>query len=1186
MQSTTCVKRRSDLVKKIRVFITAGISFVMILVMTSSLAGQASAADEYDTLRSKWKEALTGGSSYSLTDAEISAQVSLITSTAQTHWNSMDTSSSRTYLWSDQSNIPNDSGQLNNNFIRLKDMALAYSTYGSSLNGNSTLLSDIMDGLDWLYANYYNENSSMVGNWWNWEIGIPRNLSDTMVMLYDHLTSTQITNYVKAMDKFCDDPTMMMIYNTNPVEATGANRVDKAINVALNGIVSKNSSKLGIARDALSQVFNYVTSGNGFYRDGSFIQHTDVPYNMSYGLVLIRTLPAVMDLLDGSTWEVTDPDQGNMYDWIYSAFEPLIYKGAAMDMTRGRAISRHNQQDHVSGHHVIEGIIRVAQFAPADDAAYFKEMVKYWLSVDTTRSFYEERSLSYILMAKAIMNDTGIASRGELIKHQQFNNMDRAVHLRPGFGFGLSMHSSRIDAYESMNSENLQGWYTSYGMTYLYNGDLEQYSDNYWPTVDRYRLPGTTVDTLTRSNSSGQGRQNESWVGGTSLLDTYGVSGMHLDAYGTSLFAKKSWFMFDDEIVALGSGISAASWRTIETIVENRKIDGSNELTVDGTVKSSSLGWSETMSGVDWIHLEGNTSDSDIGYYFPGSAAVKGLREARTGKWYDIRSASSKTEDMQQHTRNYMTLWFDHGINPAGEKYSYVLLPGKTSSGVSSYASSPDIAILENSEDAHAVKEITTNVTAVNFWNDAIKTVGLIKSNKKSSVMMKEENNILDISVSDPTHQNSGTIEIEIMRSGAELISADLPVTVTQLVPTIKLEVSTAGASGAGFHAQIRLPVPLVSDDFNSGTVGADPSGWTITEAANTNAEVANVPGSGDHSLKFSDSNNSGNAQAVHSFTPQTGLVIAEFKFMNPTVTKWSKIGNLVSGSTIAAELYAYDDNNPVMVYRNNSGQDTVIQNISTNTWYTVKLVADVSAKTYDIYVDGVLKVSNAPFRNTSVTSLDGILFSSGISSSGTLYADDVLVTSHDTSGTSSINETFDSLTTGTEPAGWTIYTAPDTSALVADIPSASDKSLKLYDRNTSEKPEAVKKFVERSGVVTAEFKFMAPEISKWSRVPNLMSGTKTAVEMYAFDDSSSVLLYRDNNSVDHDIMAISTNVWYTVKVIADTSTKTYDIYVNGVLKISNAPFKDSTITHIDSIYFSSGKSSEGTVYVDDISVN
>ena len=60
------------------------------------------------------------------------------------------------------------------------------------------------------------------------------------------------------------------------------------------------------------------------------------------------------------------------------------------------------------------------------------------------------------------------------------------------FAFGISMYSNKIQNYEFMNKENAKGWYTSDGASYLYNDDLSHYSDDYWATVDPYKLAGIT----------------------------------------------------------------------------------------------------------------------------------------------------------------------------------------------------------------------------------------------------------------------------------------------------------------------------------------------------------------------------------------------------------------------------------------------------------------------------------------------------------------------------------------------------------------------------------------------------------------------------------------------------------------------------------------------------------------------
>src|SRR5205085_1896554 len=124
--------------------------------------------------------------------------------------------------------------------------------------------------------------------------------------------------------------------------------------------------------------------------------------------------------------------------------------------------------------------------------------------------------------------------------------------------------------------------------------------------------------------------------------------------------ARNSWFMFDKEIVCVGNSISSSYGR--ETIVENRRLNlyGNNPFTVNGVPKPTGPGWSETIANTSWAHLSGSAPGSDIGYYFPTANTVKMLREARSGRFYDINTTyGSKSPS----TGNYLTMYLDHGSN-------------------------------------------------------------------------------------------------------------------------------------------------------------------------------------------------------------------------------------------------------------------------------------------------------------------------------------------------------------------------------------------------------------------------------------------------------------------------------------------------------------------------------------------
>ncbi|MFD0716049.1 polysaccharide lyase family 8 super-sandwich domain-containing protein [Paenibacillus sp. GCM10027626] len=872
------------------------------------------AADEFDMLRAR----IMGDVNYDVNDPDIAVKMSSIESTGAHYWNTMIKSPTRTYLWNDLSDA-SKSVNFATSYSRLNAMATAYATVGSVWEGNTTLRDDIVSAMDWLYDNWYNENKTegyetANNSWFHWEVTAPSNLSLVVLKMYDDFSAAQITNYMKAVQKFVPDPTIRTMNGTE-IEV-GANRVWKAQIAAYHGIIAKSADRLEMARDALSYVLAYVDGGDGFYTDGSFIQHNKHPYNGGYGKALLIEISRLLQLLHDTTWEVTDPNLSNVYDWVYEAFEPFIYKGAMMEMVRGREITRYASYDHAIGHSTMAAILQISKFAPPADALRMKSMLKYWIESDTSRSFYTSgTTFENTVLAKQLMNDPSIPSRGELIKNKQFYNMDRVVHLRPGFGIGLSMSSNRIFNYESISNVNMKGWYTAEGMTYLYNNDLLQFSDNYWPTVDPYRLPGTTVDTLTRS-VIGLGYNKEylspnAWVGGVSFEDVYGVAGMDMKASGdlsssgntvtpSSLTAKKSWFMFDDEIVALGAGITSGDNRVIETIVENRKINanGDNVLTVDGIQKSDQLGWSETMNGIGWAHLAGSVPGSDIGYVFPQGAVVKGLREARTGKWGDLTVSSLPNPDPNV-TRNYLTLWMDHGSNPIDNEYAYILLPNRSSAETQSYSSSSDIEILHNTKEIQAVKEKNLKLTGINFWQGG-QFNDFIWSYQPSSVMVKDEAGELSFSVSDPTHLSKKLI-FEINKKGVSLLSKDDTVTVVRTEPNIKIEVDTSAAQGRTHSFKLaydsNAPVPpFEGPQLDDVSVSIDKPVMFVGEQAALQVQAKREDGSlidlNSATIDYSSSNpNAVSINALGQVSAESGGIVQ----INVAVT--------IGGSTITKSV-------------------------------------------------------------------------------------------------------------------------------------------------------------------------------------------------------------------------------------------------------------------------------------------
>ena len=908
-------------------------------------ARSVKAQDAYDTLRLKWYNTLTGGTAYNTSDPDISALVTNITNTANTNWTSMNTAAGRTYLWSDLNTLSTGSGQITASYTRLEQMALASQTYGSSLYGNTQLISDIKSGLDWLYANYYNTSGSEYQNWWDWEIGTPIQLNNCMVLLYSNLSATQIANYAAAIN-----------YRTPAPKGTGANLLWTCTVVAIRGIIVKDTTKITSAKYGVSGVFPYATGqGDGFHVDGSFLQHTaHFAYNGGYGLTILQYMAPFIELLQGSSWAVTDSAQNNIYQWIYDSYAPLIYKGGFMAMVRGRDISRSNHQDHNQGHAAMAYLLAWTDIAPSADALNYKRMIKYWMQQDTYSAFIPTiGDINTLLKAKALVSDS-TDPMDEPVYNMPYPQMDRAVHLRPGWGFGLSMFSTRIGDYESINGENLHGWYTGSGQNYLFNSDLGAYDNNFWPTVNPYRLPGTTVSTQTLADSANQWLfGTNAWVGSSSLLDLYGAAGMQFVQLNSTLTANKSWFMFDNSIVALGSNITSTDGYTVESIIENRQLNasGTNTLTVNGTTQLTALPSSATLSNVNWIHLAGTAaSGADIGYYFPTASTVHALREARTGTWRSLKTSESTTPV----TANYATLWFDHGVNPTSASYAYVLLPNMTPSQVAAYASSPEVTILQNDNLIHAVKDTKLNVVGANFWGDATQTLNIdgsayLSVYKKASVMTQVHSGVLDAAVSDPTQLNTANIDLEINRVAVGTVSAQSGVTVTQLSPTIEFNIKPSNDTyllGLAKTVRFLLAPPLININFRGGgqTNGA-PASMDASESAGA------VP-----SLHWNNLTTSGGTS--------TTLIQGDGESSGATIT-WSAYSN---GSTPITDTAG--NNRMMRGYLDTSDSSTTTVTVS-------NLPAVDTSNGYDVYVycDGfnsaVSRTGQYTIGSTTITATD-----------------------------------------------------------------------------------------------------------------------------------------------------------------------------------------------------------------------
>ncbi|UUN26647.1 polysaccharide lyase 8 family protein [Streptomyces sp. FIT100] len=733
---------------------TGGSALALGIVGSPLLTGQAAAADEFSDLRATWRTLILGAG-FSPTAEPFKTKLTDLGADAAGFRSTMSPATGSLWpdlVWTDPEPDTDQesfgySARMNESYARLSTMAQAYCQQGTGQTGNAALAAAVLTGLDHMYAQVYNEGQTRFGNWYNWQIGAPQTLLDICVLMYDQLSAAQIGDYCAAVDHFVPDSAVANYTGTS----TGANRVDLCRVLVLRGIVGGSSAKVALGRDALTPVFPYVTSGDGLYTDGSFVQHASVPYTGSYGSVLLGGLGALFALLAGSSWAVTNSGRQIVFDAVENAWAPFLYNGLIMDGVSGRAISRSGSApDHQRGHGILSSIVLLGQGASAAENARWRGLVKGWMQRDYYSPPMSDTSLGLTSLArlKAVQDDTSVAAIAEPTGHRLFSSMARATHRRPGWAASISMANKRITYYETGNGENLRGWHTGSGMLYWWGDTYAngQYSDAFWPTVDPYRLPGTTNSRKVLADAAGgdwgASKPDVNWVGGATDGSRAAI-GQYLRGLQSTLMAKKSWFCLDDSIVCLGAGIKCTDGTAVESVVENRNLGptGTHALTVNGTVKPVSHPWSETLSGATWAHIGGMG-----GYVFPGGATVKALREERSGKWSDI-NRGGPTDAI---ARRYLTMWVDHGTDPTAGTYSYILMPGASTAQTSARAADTGwVQILANTDNQQGVRVPSLGFTGVNFWFGG--TVGALTASAPCAVMITEKSDgTAVICVSDP----------------------------------------------------------------------------------------------------------------------------------------------------------------------------------------------------------------------------------------------------------------------------------------------------------------------------------------------------------------------------------------------------------------------------------------------------
>ncbi len=477
---------------------------------------------------------------------------------------------------------------------KLKTIATGYLCLEDKTTEDAIIMRDtVIAGLEYILP-YYAENWDLKrdsqNNWTLTQFNLPITVANVLCLMYDDLATTE--SGLKLIEDTCNQ-----VFDKSPIpnlrsagvqkeSETYTNRLWRSYSYFNTAMIAGDTYRMNYALkySAAAYLYNPENTGfdglifnkDGFYEDGSMIFHSNNPYSMGYGISYTVLIFEMMELTKNTTFDIRYIyGFDNVYDFCLDNILPFVTNGIMFKMSVGR-------NNVLADSAILRNVAYIANNA-LDESKRIEltQKIKQILNGRTLSA----GSINYLINSPKLteMMDTFAAyaenvNAGVGLKNIStvYYNQDQVVHIRDSFTAAVAMSSTRIEKYESYSSINSKGWYIGDGMLYVYT-DGKQYTDNWFDYVNPYYMPGTTVDSTEREvihteQAENWGLPENTWAGGVTD-GVNSIAGYQLgNQYVSGLKGNKSYFLFGDKIIALGSGISGGEGEAY-TVLENRVIE-------------------------------------------------------------------------------------------------------------------------------------------------------------------------------------------------------------------------------------------------------------------------------------------------------------------------------------------------------------------------------------------------------------------------------------------------------------------------------------------------------------------------------------------------------------------------------------------------------------------------------------
>ncbi|WP_339252829.1 polysaccharide lyase family 8 super-sandwich domain-containing protein [Paenibacillus sp. FSL P2-0136] len=586
---------------------------------------------------------------------------------------------------------------------RMQSMAQAFADPKGPYYHDEAMLAGIQKALDHWFA--VKPTST---NWWETGIGKQLRLSKIALLCEGYLTAEQAANIVGTLD-------------SSPNTIDGANSSWYNQNYMIRGLLLEDAQNVRSAVEAFNVLSAVTVTLTGIQSDMSFFMHGKTNYTTGYGRSFARDMSFWAYVVSGTSFAYSQAAIDSLSSYVLDGTRYLV-RGDVADL--GMGMNGAEWPDYESS------------------ALTFYEDPLEWMQAANPK-----RADEFALFLNNIRGIGTVSGNG-----LDANNMTQwqtlvSSHMRKDYGITVKMSSSTVKGGEwrtiNPSGYNLLYW-TPQGAT-----AIQRTGDEYrtvYPLMDWAHVPGTTAPyVLTKEKDF---NNPKTFVGGVTN-ERYGATAFDFNKLSTS--GKKGYFFFDDEMVALGAGITSTNAAPVHTTLNQSLAVG--DVLVDGKVADGT----SQMNG-RWAY------NDSTGYVFPDKTNFQVKLETKTGKWSDVVTGSS-TEPI---TKPVFSMWLDHGVKPVNASYQYIVLPGKSPEEVGSYAEASPISILANTPSVQAVRHRSLGIAELLFYQTGTVTLreGLsVTVDKPSMVIVDESADPVRISVANPETPGI-TVNVTLNRNG------------------------------------------------------------------------------------------------------------------------------------------------------------------------------------------------------------------------------------------------------------------------------------------------------------------------------------------------------------------------------------------------------------------------------------